>query len=458
LTFRPRVEALEAREVPATMTWKGYSGVDILFSNKDNWLLDGSPATRIPQAGDHLVFSGHETQTDCVGLVSDPAGPYASIRFEVAVPVYLGGDVVTQVLNLHGGAIGNTANGQDITVTDQFNWTDGSINTWSPFGGPFTGELKLDGAIALIAPLDAGTVYLGSTLNLINGAIATMGAGTISITNAGPEVNIEANSKLVIDAGVGGILALTTLAGASQINLKAGGELAAQAGRWESDAPLKNTGGTFTVDTRAFALFSGAVIGDAGGRSIVQTSGTTRLYCFSDASPTNARLNAQNGMLMSGGTLAVRPTQNGFELGGPATIRLGGLADKTLTISGGQIIYEDNYLGDNHVFAELKITGHVNWTGGTYRPFVSADFESEADLWRVEGSFSIGGTAAVAATAVDGENNSVPPPTGKLWLFLIGGEGITNAAGTPTINPGWSFATDDLNPHVRWFLQGLLVP
>ena len=80
--------------------------------------------------GDDLVFSGHVSQTDCEGLV----GSYASITVEVFTAIYLAGDVETEVLNFHGGALQSTADGQDITVTEQFDWSDGYINSNSPLG------------------------------------------------------------------------------------------------------------------------------------------------------------------------------------------------------------------------------------------------------------------------------------------------------------------------------------
>jgi hypothetical protein len=47
--FRPRVESLEAREVPALCVWTG--AVDDQFDTVGNWLGG------VPQAGDDVMFS-----------------------------------------------------------------------------------------------------------------------------------------------------------------------------------------------------------------------------------------------------------------------------------------------------------------------------------------------------------------------------------------------------------------
>ena len=55
--FRPLVESLEAREVPALFTWVGSgigSGAD--FDTQANWTQDGGASTRLPAAGDDLAF------------------------------------------------------------------------------------------------------------------------------------------------------------------------------------------------------------------------------------------------------------------------------------------------------------------------------------------------------------------------------------------------------------------
>jgi hypothetical protein len=430
---------MEDRDCPST--WTDATG-DHQFGTAGNWsdgMVPGSPGS-----GGMAAFNGEIGSDDyCVGMSATLTT--FSIASSYTSRITMSGPVTTYMFGMSGGTL-DQASGADLTVTGYFNWTGGTINSTSSLA-----NVIIDGATALIAPTGGGTVNLGSNISLENGAVATMNAGTLNLINAGTQVDIKAGTKLQIDAGLNGIVAFATLAGATQVNLKAGGELTVQTGEWTTYAPLKNEGGTFTVSSAAKAGIHGAVAGDAGGRSYVQTSGTTRLYGKAANANSNARLSASEGMLMSGGTLAIVPTEDGITLA-DATIVLGGMADKTLTIAGGQIIYEDNAIGDTHVFGQLKIVGNVNWTAGTYRPFVSAQVESDTDLWLVQGSFSIGGTAAVDATAVDGENNSVPPPADMFWTFLIGGDGI---AGAPSFGAGWTFATSNDNPVTQLKLRAV---
>ena len=58
------------------------------------------------------------------------------------------------------------------------------------------------------------------------------------------------------------------------------------------------------------------------------------------------------------------------------------------------------------------------------------------------GTITIGGTAAIAPGAVDGENNPVSPPAEMAWFALRSDLGITNANGTPSILSGWALEKD----------------
>jgi hypothetical protein len=390
------VETLEAREVPAAMVWQNYSG-DGDFNNPANW-RDGDtldPAGRIPTSGDDVIFRR--------GLGS-----------------------VTDCNDFNGPATGAY---NSVSIINDYT---GTVTLASGFT---TGTLVMEyGAIS--QPTSGTDITVTSHFNWTGG----------TLNSSDNIANLNLNGATFLVAGLG-----------SQINVAAGGSLTFKSGQLSSDLPLKNDGGTVTIMPDTFAHFRGAVAGYVDNWSCVQASGITRLYMGNTT--VNARLNAEEGMLMSGGTLSVMTTHNGVALDGAATIVLGGLNDKTLRISGGEIIYRD---GDAayYDYGELKIVGNVDWQGGTYRPYVQYDTDTEgwADLWTVAGTpgttFNIGGTAAVDAKAVDGEGNIVDPQANKRWLFLKAGS-ITNAGGTPTFGAGWGFEPSNDNPVTKWYLKAV---
>jgi hypothetical protein len=442
------------------MTWKGYSGVDILFSNPDNWLEDGSPATRIPQAGDDLVFSGHETQTDCVGLVSDPTGPYASIRFEVAVPVYLGGDVVTEVLNLHGGAIGLTANGQDITVTDQFNWTDGAINTSSPFGGPFTGFLNLVGATGLINPGEGNTLVSGSDLNFEKsgavGSSVTIKPGTLELRNgAGITVNdlctmtILAQNPAQQAANVN-VNGLQNTAGTMRhFVIRSGGTVAVEG---PGDATLHDkeiiNSGYLSVTKRAtLQAFSNDPVGTPV-YPLVQNGGWTVIQYSSQIQVSHEGFYASTGIILILGN--PNWNQPGADLGSAKLT--GKFWNDGATIS---------FLGPHWRF---EVFGDVYWSGGKFQPSVDVSdvATANADMWIIQGRLTIPqGSTAKVEPVLENYTSPDPLPAGLRREILVASQGIVGGT-VPVVKHFGDDAAmmidevpsnDPMNPNrMRWFL------
>jgi hypothetical protein len=447
--FRPCVELLEAREVPAQMVWLGQ--VNTNFSTEANWLQDGSPASRPPQAGDELHFSGSMTQTECVGLVGDPAGAYASITLQSAAPVYLGGDVVTGGLYLYGGEIRNQASGQDITVTDQFNWTAGKINpTWG--SGPFTGELKLDGAIALIAPAGAGTVYLGSSVSLVNGAVATLGEGTISRTQGGLGFTINANCGLNVDPGQGKsgyLLSANVPTGGETVEIRANGYVRVLSGTWGNFGSVSNFSGEFTLMPG-----TGANFWHNEFTNLYHQDGSARMYLHAGSTLRTVNPEGNNHTItIHGGTLFTM-WGNGFE----PTVTI---QTSTFRFYRGDIIAGDNAVGDNPRFGTLKVIGNVLWRGGTYRPFVLGENWGASDRWTITGTLVVNkwGTGAppeIAPGCVDPENNQFDPPAGLNWELIEALGGITNQNNSLYINPAmWTIVPVGNNPVTKWQLRSV---
>jgi hypothetical protein len=449
--------------VPAGFTYYWTGLIDGDFDKAGNWapimVGEGDPPGPIPGAEDHVVFAPYPDPLNpfeppearpCGNMHPPGAAAYASVTlmasYDSVVTVATG--FSTRGFFLYGGTIDQPSSGTDITViggpaNDDFIWTGGTLNSTSHLA---TLTVTGSSTTGRIAPAGGGTVNLGSNLTLTNSAAVTTKEGTINLTTEGGLLNITSNAVMNVAPENTNLFTLLIAGGESQINVTTGGSLTFESGDTTSHFPLYNNDGTVTIFPTAFAWFLNGVQGDAGGRSYVQSSGTTRIY-GKGVSGANARLNAQNGMLMSGGTLDIETQMSGVPLGEAAIVIPDG---KSMTISGGQVIWRG---GDAayHNFGVLRINGDVNWTGGVYRPHVSAENQEWADLWWVQGTFTVGGTAVVNAKAVDAEANYVDPPAEMFWLCLIGGNGITS---DPALVPGWDWVGEQtgtkLYLHAAW--------
>src|SRR5439155_19722589 len=98
--FRPRLEALEHRVVPATRTWDG-GGTTNNWSDQFNWVGFGAPA-----AGDDLVFPAGALRLTSVN--NFPSGTFFhSLTFSGSGYTISGGP--SNVLSLGAGGIVNSA-------------------------------------------------------------------------------------------------------------------------------------------------------------------------------------------------------------------------------------------------------------------------------------------------------------------------------------------------------------
>jgi hypothetical protein len=148
---------------------------------------------------------------------------------------------------------------------------------------------------------------------------------------------------------------------------------------------------------------------------------------------------------MSGGQLQISLDQ------GTGAALIGG----DLSVTGGTIISGANVSpAGAHLFGTLKVDGNVNWTGGTYSPYVSNVANGPSDLWWSTKTFTIGGTAALSPIAVDATNKVVAPTSGFTWQLLQGDKGITAANNTPTYDANtWIIVPGPGNPVLIWTLK-----
>jgi autotransporter-associated beta strand protein len=149
--FRPRLEALENRVVPATATWDG-GGATSNWSNPGNWVGDVLPA-----AGDDLVFPAGAARL--TNFNNFPNTSFNSLTFSGSGYVISGGPL--NVLNLGAGGIVDS----DTTGTNSY-------------GGP----IQL-GATRTIDVADGGTLVLGGALSG-SGGLTKTGAGALTLNGA----------------------------------------------------------------------------------------------------------------------------------------------------------------------------------------------------------------------------------------------------------------------------------
>jgi hypothetical protein len=324
----------------------------------------------------------------------------------------------------------------DVTVDRAMLWAAGTLNSTANLA-----NLYITGGTtwATFAPASAGTIHSGSSINLDSGAVVTMKAGDFEFDNEDAVFNVEA-ATLIADPGDGQELNIGANNFAGQFNLDMATSVLNIKGTTNTRSAINNTAGTFILRSGVQAAFTGAVDKAADGPSISQSGGSTKLYLGSILTLSDST----QAFLMSGGTLSIM-----LDTGtGPAEI-VG-----NMKVTGGDIISGANDTGDNHLFGQLQIHGNVHFIGGTYRPFVSADSDDVSDIWYATGTFTIGGTAAIAPGAVDGENNPVLPPSGMAWFAIRSDGGITNAADTPSILSGWAVEADANNPVTWWKVKG----
>jgi hypothetical protein len=328
-----------------------------------------------------------------------------------------------------GAGFSQPGSGTDITVTEEFEWTRGTLNSSN-----YLATLTLDGATATITPLTtggimtpptAGTVYLGSNITLENGAVATMGEGTIELTNDGIEIDVEANCAFDVNPGTSAVAEISNLL-STHIQISANAAITVLSGTFQAAGRLTNAG-SFTLMLNTGAAFPGVVGNDV---AYLQTGGQTLL-----SNGSTLHTDASKDVKITGGTLGTMSSTSDATT--TATI------SSNLEVTGGNILIGVGTVP--HTFGTLQVSGNVVWTGGTYRPVVFGTQDNgSADLWLATGTFTIGAGATIAPGCVDDEGLEMTPVEANLrWLILQGNGGIT---GNPTFDANWAFLDPVMNP------------
>jgi hypothetical protein len=204
--FRPVLEGLEAREVPATLHWTG--AVSEYVTDPDNW-----QGGVLPQRGDDLIFDTGSRNCNALNPMQGGGGPiegFSSSPYDfnsISVLSGYSGSVIVQGgilvgdLVLTGGDL-RQPNGDlsTVTVANTFNWTGGTLNASTSRS---TLAIR-GGATATITPPTSGALVTGSTLSFEDdtststGSTGTFKAGTIEWNNDAHWF-IAAESEVVFD-------------------------------------------------------------------------------------------------------------------------------------------------------------------------------------------------------------------------------------------------------------------
>jgi hypothetical protein len=416
--FRPRVEGLEDRWTPDSYVWSPQPG-STDATVPANWRINGDPATDLPGADDDVQFEG--SAADCTNFGT--AGAYYLVYAGRGYTgtVTLASAFTVGQFTLESGAVRAGSAAHNITVTAQFVWTGGTLNSSAHLT-----SLVLDDATATIAPLNAGTVTTGSTLSFVNAATGSFSPGMVNCINSAV--------LSVAEACVLSIESVNFIQNPDAEDFN-NGDITVR-GTTSFGARVVNWMGTYRFVGQANVFLRG---GGANAPAYSQVRSAANTYIESESKITVT--NQDSYVQISGGHLS--------------TLARAGAAVQTATIdgklqldgSGGQV---DIVICDGstpHVFGTLFVTGDINWQAGTFRPVVNASNPPEADLWRTSGKFTVGGQAQLAPGTIN-----IPPggmPANQLWLFLQGDDRIDGTP--PAVIGGIYTVSPSGSPVKKWF-------
>jgi hypothetical protein len=427
--FRPGLEALEAREVPANFTWTGALSTNAL--DAANWSSLEEPGG-LPGEDDHLYFNGPSLVT-----IGDPDEPYeggVSTSGSVVncdnlqslgsgfAGVHIGagytGTVTTGealtfgVFDLANGAISQSASAFDLTVTGTFNWTGGVLNSSAALA-----NFTLSGATATIAPTGGASVALGSSIDFSNGSTTTLKEGTLNVTKDGIELHVRTLSTIKVDPGAN---AYTVIGGlfSTHLQIKPNAKVTVLTGSFNAKSRVTNEG-TLTLSKDTAAEFAGsaasttAYLQKTGGKTFL-TGGTSLV------TPLSKNIAIEGGILAT-----ISDSPDGWDGNVSASI-----LTNRLIVTGGDIHIA--YTAPlRRTFGQLQVIGEVHWLGGTFHCVVPED--GSGDSWHST-KLTIGGTAALSVTVIDAEWAPTTPTSGRVWDVLIADNPIVRAAGTPSVD------------------------
>jgi hypothetical protein len=473
---RLRAEALETREVPASLVWTNATGTG-LFALGANWYdLDADCAPLLqPGQGDAIYFDGAVSNADCVGLtgaiaktpkLGEPLGPlgeYASVNLVngYAGTVTTFGGFATGGLVLTSGALSQPWGSlSDVRVSEFFHWTGGTLGGTHadpdhPDFAASNSTLRLmAGSVSHIDPGAGRTVATGDTLSFEGaggvGSTATFHSGSLHFAG-GLGVVVNQWCAVTAEAQPATVTFVDTpqpLAVAKFIRVKAGGKVYVRgAGTFDSAIPVLNYG-TFQVEGGATALIRGAVaLGNPATDPSFYQDGDGAAIKIENGS----KLATEKGLSFLGGTLATLERANppqGFAQ--TATV-----AGKVSLTSGHVYINQGT---DPHVFGTLVFESDV-WLGAVTLHVVvdgrapGTGDAGKSDLFDFRACLRDG----LAQPVLKIKTVNVPQGglnQNQMWEFVKAANPI--AAHKPTVvseTQGVNFQVIDVNQNKWWRLE-----
>ena len=361
----------------------------------------------------------------------------------------LGESVTAGVFTLSGGAVAQAA-GADLTIDGgwegewsgyEFAWTGGTLNSTANLQ-----TVNIIGITGLLAPVNAGTVSLGSHLTLENGAVVTMKEGDVTLFNDGITFTIKTNCELIADPGQNKPIDFAgPIAFGNPMHIKNGGWFKVLTGFYNAEnGSVLNEGGSFILESNTVANFGKEVPGmpPQVASSFWQKYGN--LYFAADG-----MLLLEEGMLMDGGAIVQKS-------GTKPPLFLGNLGVPTskLLMRNGHVLFENMAGVGGYEFGEFIVTGDVDWRGGMFHPFVSSFSSDLRDRWMVYGQFDINvglnPSATLQPNAVDLTGIGDIPLPGMTWEILS----ATTMSATPPSYDSITWALDSVgNPQRAWNLR-----
>jgi hypothetical protein len=455
--FRPALEALEWREVPATFLWTGAVSTNAL--DAANWSSMEEPGG-LPGEDDHLHFTGgpvanpgelggppspppSSPSVNCDNLQSLGTG-FAGVHIEASYTgtVTMGEALTVGAFDLANGAISQSASAYDLTVTGTFNWTGGTLNSM-----PSAAVVYLNGGGAITLPGGNNTLTTGSTLSFGSSGgekLTTIsGGGNLLLNGTGDGIFVNADAKVNKVLQVGSDNAVKGVDNQLRTLTVATGAHWGYVGQGTATLELQvlNMGGTFLLQGQVNLAIKNFF-----------NSANVFGYLQTVAAPTST-LEIQNGSVLDVSATKGADVSRGkvILVGNPAVAQQVATIKGKFEFRGGLIGFHQTptEVGGTLVWGQFRVEGDALWAGGIYNPGLDCrqpgQNQFSANKWVVTGTLTIDTSNADKPTIIP-----VPQflPEGQQvagqWTIIEANK-ITSAPNLPQFPQGWQLLPATVN-------------